>query len=336
LISIEQSLGIMEKSLWNDVWKRNFTNLPALLDFCEISPEDRQKIVICPAFSINVPERLVKKMEKGNINDPLFRQFVPFKSEEETIEGFCEDPLHEASARCSERVLQKYAGRALIVTTQSCGMHCRFCFRRHYPYTQSTEGFDNEIAWVSKNKEISEVVFSGGDPLALPPRQFEKMVISFNEIPHVKRLRFHTRIPIGIPERIDQGLLECLQRSLKQIYFVVHINHPREMDMDVQQSLSQLLRIKIPVLSQTVLLRGVNDSEEVLCSLMETLGNSAIIPYYLFQLDRVKGAAHFEVPVQEGLRLMRDLRKRLPGYLVPRFVQEVAGEPSKAPLPHSP
>jgi len=319
----------MNIPLWLSVWRRNFTAIEPLLDFCEISTIDREKILHHSPFSLSVPERLAKKMEKGTINDPLFRQFVPLIDEKAIAEGFFEDPLDEAHARCSDMLLQKYQGRALLVTTRSCGMHCRFCFRRHYAYAQETMNFAQELTWLKNHEEIEEVILSGGDPLALPSSQLESLLTACGKISHMKRLRIHTRFPIGIPERIDQDLLQCLQKSKQQLYIVLHINHPKELDDEVIEAVSQLSRLGIPLLSQTVLLRGVNDSLEVATSLMKALGNAGIIPYYLHQLDRVKGAAHFEVPSHEGLLLVEGLRNTLSGYLVPKFVQEVAGKPCK-------
>jgi EF-P beta-lysylation protein EpmB len=319
----------MDIPLWRTIWQRNFTHILPFLDFCAIEHTDRKDILTRSPFSFSVPERLAKKIEKGNINDPLFRQFVPFKAEEQCAEGFQEDPLDESAARCSEKMLHKYRGRALVVTTQSCGMHCRFCFRRHYAYSQGNSDFHEEITWLQRHEEIDEVILSGGDPLALPTHTLGTFLSALNAISHIKRLRIHTRFPIGIPERIDHNLLQCLQKSAQQLFVVLHVNHPRELDDDVQQSFSHLLRLGIPLLSQTVLLRGVNDSVDVLKSLMTALGNSGVIPYYLHQLDRVNGAAHFEVPAQKGLQLIESLRSILSGYLVPKFVQEVAGEPCK-------
>jgi EF-P beta-lysylation protein EpmB len=318
--------------VWVALWQQNFTSVRSLLDFCNIQPADRNHILAHSSFPINVPKRIAEKMEKGNYNDPLFRQFVPFIHEEQHTEGFAEDPLHEAQAQCTKKLLNKYKGRALVITTPACGMHCRFCFRRHYPYTRENISFEEEVAWLSSHQEIDEVILSGGDPLALSTSQIEALCTALNSIPHIKRLRIHTRFPIGIPERIDQELLLCLKKCKQQLFIVLHVNHPKEIDDDVRSAASQLLCQKIPLLSQTVLLRGVNDSVETMASLMETLGNAGIIPYYLHQLDRVEGAAHFEVPVGEGLRLVEGLRNRLSGFLVPRFVQEVAGEDSKKPI----
>ncbi len=319
----------MDIPQWHTIWQRNFTRVIPFLDFCQISPSDRLQILSSSPFPINVPERIAKKIEKGSIDDPLFRQFAPLMAEETATAGFDADPLHETTAHCTENILCKYHGRALIITTRACGMHCRFCFRRHYPYCQGPSDFHDELSWLHDHHEIDEVVLSGGDPLAQPTSHLERLLSALGKISHIKRIRLHTRFPIGIPERIDDELLSSLQKIPQQLLVVLHVNHPKELDDEVIVSLSRLRRLGIPLLSQTVLLRGVNDRVEILESLFSTLGNAGIIPYYLHQLDRVLGAAHYEVPVQKGLALVEALRGRMSGYLVPQYVQEVAGRPCK-------
>ena len=314
---------------WQAIWQRNFTRIDALLDFCQIAPSDRRTILHRPSFPLSVPERIAKKMEKGNINDPLFRQFVPIAAEGMSADGFYQDPLGESSAQRSKKILHKYRRRALIITTSACGMHCRFSFRRHFPFCQPSSDFCEELAWLKEHPEIDEVILSGGDPLAQPTTQLFHLMAALASLSSIKRLRIHTRFPIGIPERIDDELLTCLQKSRQQVYIVIHVNHPREVDDDVVAALRQIMRLQIPILSQTVLLRGVNDSVDVLEQLMTTLGNAGILPYYLHQLDRVHGAAHFEVPVGHGLSLIEELRTRISGYLVPQYVREEAGKPCK-------
>ncbi len=325
----------MAVSQWQKIWQRNITSVTALLDFCHIMPADRQNIVLHPSFPISVPERLANKIEKGNINDPLFRQFVPCKDEEQDTAGFVPDPLGEASAQCTDKLLHKYCRRTLILTTQACGMHCRFCFRRHFAYAPETAEYEKELSWLRDHPEIDELILSGGDPFALPTNRLERLVDNVNGLPQIQRLRIHTRFPLGIPERIDDGLLQCLRKASQRVVIVVHVNHPRELDKEVTDSLSRLRMLGIPLLSQTVLLRGVNDTIDTLEALVVALGNAGILPYYLHQLDHVQGTAHFHVDIRHGLHLIAQLRERVSGYLVPQYVREEPGKPCKMALSHS-
>ena len=212
-------------------------------------------------------------------------------------------------------------------------MHCRFCFRRHFPYACSKDDFSQELTWLESHPDIDEVILSGGDPLAMPERDLEDLLDAIDSIQHIKRIRFHTRFPIGIPERIDDRFVMSLQKLRKRLVFVVHVNHQKEIDDEVRKGFSRLSHLGIPLLSQTVLLRGVNDSDDVLESLMSVLGDLGVIPYYLHQLDRVEGASHFEVSLQKGMGLVKSLHKRLPGYLVPRYSREIPGEEGKKIFP---
>jgi len=313
--------------MYTDIWKQNFTNTSDLLSFCQI---DLEKALLSPDFPCNVPKRIAEKIEKGNSDDPLFLQFVPQRAEQIHTEGFTLDPLEEEQAQITPCLLQKYQGRALLITCPSCCMHCRFCFRRHFSYQTTT--FTEELAWLEQHDEIEEVILSGGDPLSLSTPALSKLFERLNCIDHLQRIRLHSRFPIGIPERIDQELLELFSQCPKQIIFVLHINHPRELDEEVASRLSLLQRAGIPILSQTVLLKGVNDSLETLQELMRTLSNNAIIPYYLHQLDPVDGVSHFHVLDERAKTIVTELHKTLSGYMVPRLVQELPGKSAKQPL----
>jgi KamA family protein len=214
-------------------------------------------------------------------------------------------------------------------------MNCRYCFRQHYPYETEKTLFQEEIAAINADPTLSEIILSGGDPLSLSNNALEMLLMSLSSIPHVKRIRFHTRFPLGIPERIDEEFLSILSRASKQIVFVIHCNHTNECDDDIFKALKSVQRLGIPILSQSVLLRGVNDSLSALKELFETLSNQGIIPYYLHQLDRVQGAAHFEVSEEKGLKLIEELTAQLSGYAVPKYVREVPHLPNKSPVSHS-
>jgi EF-P beta-lysylation protein EpmB len=232
-------------------------------------------------------------------------------------------------------VLHKYRGRALLISTGACGVHCRYCFRREFPYAASgsaSQSWGPALDYLREHDEISEVLLSGGDPLTLTDARLEKLFSAMESMDHVRRLRIHSRMPIVIPQRITAGLVDRLAASRLTVWMVVHANHPNELDDAVLSRLGRLIDSGIPVLNQAVLLRGVNDRVDVLAELCLKLVDHRIQPYYLHQLDRVRGAAHFEVPVSEGIRILEALRGMLPGYAVPTYVTEQAGEASKTRL----
>lgn len=317
---------------WREILRSNFRNLESLCDFLLLSEDQRKKIYPFSSFPLNLPLRLAEKIEKGSLTDPILLQFVPLCMETEQVAHFSFDPLQERSVATTSRLLEKYSGRSLLISTSSCAMNCRFCFRRHFDYPKGTTSFEQEIQALLCQPHIQEAILSGGDPLSLPNERLTSMIQALNHIPHIQRIRFHTRFPIGIPERIDHGLLRLLQSSRAQIWFVLHCNHPRELDAEVQKAMESIRKLGIPVLNQAVLLKGVNDSVQTLVSLCETLINAGITPYYLHQMDRVQGAAHFEVDPRIGLKLIEELRKQLPGYAIPQYVQEVPAQLSKIPV----
>ena len=267
------------------------------------------------------------------MNDPILKQFLPTLEEELEIKDFISDPVGDLQAKKESKLLHKYHGRALLVCTSACAMHCRYCFRQNFPYEKNaSRAFDKEIQVLEEDSSISEVLLSGGDPLSLSNTVLSELIAHLSSIPHIKRLRFHSRFPIGIPERIDEDFLKILSHTNLQVVFVIHCNHPDELDADNLEALKKIQKLGIPVLNQSVLLRNVNNSAKTLHSLCEKLIDNGIIPYYLHQLDRVQGAAHFEVSEEEGLKLIQELQKKLPGYAVPKYVREISGELSKTPL----
>lgn len=314
---------------WRAIQKRNFTDWKRLLAFLELNPADDHPVLAKSRFALNVPERLARKMEKGRWDDPLLLQFLPTVHELKHDPLFVLDPVSDREASKTPKLLHKYHGRALLVTTGACVMHCRFCFRQHFPYEREEKSFDQELAYIAKEPSLSEILLSGGDPLSLSNEVLSDLVEKLSAIPHVKRLRFHTRFPLGIPERIDDGFLSMLRTSRLQTVFIIHCNHARELDADIIGALKKIQRLGGVLLSQTVLLKGVNDEVNTLHDLFETLANAGILPYQLHQLDRVQGARHFEVPLKEGRALVAALRKRLSGYAVPSYVAEVAHAPHK-------
>ncbi|MBX9642077.1 MAG: KamA family radical SAM protein, partial [Mycobacteriaceae bacterium] len=229
------------------------------------------------------------------------------------------------------KLLHKYEGRVLLLCSSACAMHCRYCFRRNFDYDVAKQ-FDKELEWISNEPSVHEVILSGGDPLSLTDEALSDLLERLGAMPHIRKIRFHTRFPIGIPERIDEPFLKMIATLPQQVYFIIHCNHPRELDSEIFERLAALQQLGCIVLNQFVLLKGVNDTADTLHELCEVLSDHGILPYYLHQLDRVIGAAHFEVDESEGRRLISEVAKRLPGYAVPKYVREIAGEPYKTPL----
>lgn len=317
---------------WRTILRENFTHVDKLADFLELTSTQREKLAAHSRFSINVPRRLAEKMTKGTIQDPIFRQFVPLSEENIKSTHFVADPVGDACFRQEPKLLKKYQGRALLLSTSACAMHCRFCFRQNFDYAVEKKGFSAELAAIAQDPTLEEIILSGGDPLSLPDTYLRDILDGLTAIPHIRRIRFHSRFPVGIPERINHEFITLLQRYSFTYWFIVHINHPRELDNDVANALKKLINIGIPVLNQAVLLKGVNDNINTLEELCRMLINYGILPYYLHQLDKVQGAQHFEVEEKIGHDIIDELAKRLPGYGVPKYVREVCGEPNKTPL----
>ena len=292
----------------------------------------RQAALATADFPLFVPRGYLARMKYGDPADPLLRQVLPLAEEAIPVPGYEADPVDDEGARRTAGLLQKYPGRALLITTGACAIHCRYCFRRHYPYAEapkSLAAWEPALAEIAADDSLHEVLLSGGDPLVLVDGFLAALAARVAAIPHVRRLRIHTRLPIVIPERVCDELLAWLAGTRLAPYVVVHANHPAELDDAVAGALKRLVEAGVVVLNQAVLLAGVNDRGDVLAELCERLVDLRVIPYYLHQLDRVAGAAHFDVPQDVGLRLVQGLAARLPGYAVPRYVREVPGAANK-------
>jgi EF-P beta-lysylation protein EpmB len=286
-------------------------------------------------FSLVVPRGFVRRMRRGDPDDPLLRQVLPLDLEEVETPGYGDDPLAEARAAAAPGLLRKYRGRALLIAVGACAVHCRYCFRRHYPYGElprGPEAWAPALGALRAEPSVSEVILSGGDPLVLGDGALEELVAELAAVPHLRRLRVHSRLPIVLPERVTAGLVAVLRASRLAPVVVVHANHPAEIDAACAAALERLVDAGIPALNQAVLLRGVNDDEDALAELCERLADLRVQPYYLHQLDPVRGAAHFHVSEERGRELLAALRRRLPGYAVPRYVREEPGAESKLPL----
>lgn len=286
-------------------------------------------------FRLRVPRDFVERMERGNPLDPLLRQVLPLGEELQAVDGFSSDPVGEHEGPRHGGLLHKYRGRALLVVTGACAVHCRYCFRRHYPYESGTlqgPGFEKALEVLEADQSISEVILSGGDPLSLPDEGLRELCDAIEDVVHIRRLRWHTRTPIVLPSRVDDGLLEVMAGRRKPLTVVVHANHPRELGDNVRLACGALADSGATLLNQSVLLAGVNDNVEDLVTLSEGLYECGILPYYIHCLDRVAGAAHFDVDESRARLLMAELSARLPGYLVPRLVREVEGASGKVVL----
>ena len=306
-----------------------------LLEILELNPLDADWLQPgTDEFPVLIPRSFISRMRKGDPDDPLLRQVLPARAEHAEHQGFTKDPLREIPL-AQAGVIEKYPSRALLVTTSACPVHCRYCFRRHFPYeTQlaSRNQWADALTALKNSTGIREVILSGGDPLSLSNHRLAQLVAELETIESVNTVRIHSRFPIVLPERVDRELLALLQQTRLRTVLVVHCNHANEIDESVRNALQQVGATGTSLLNQSVLLRGVNDHVDCLESLSYRLFDAGVLPYYLHQLDRVAGAAHYQVEDSTALQLIADLRKRVPGYLVPRLVQEIPGELSKTPL----
>lgn len=305
-------------------------HLLALLDLAD-SPLART-VATWPDFPLRVPLAYVQRMERGNPEDPLLRQVLPVIQEGVASPGYVRDPLDEARYNPVPGVVHKYAGRVLLITSPACAVHCRYCFRRHFPYQDNTLGrerWQQALDYIAANHSITEVILSGGDPLAANDSHLRWLVEQLAAINHVRRLRVHTRLPVVIPSRIDVACLDWLTSTRLATLVVLHINHGNEIDAEVIAMVGRLRDRGITVLNQAVLLNSVNDRVDVLASLSERLFEIGVLPYYLHLLDPVSGASHFDVPHDQALALYRELHAALPGYLVPRLVRDTPGARGK-------
>lgn len=308
-------------------------------ELCDVlrlgEPHRTRARIAARIWPLVVPHSFVARMRPGDPHDPLLRQALPLAEEALAPPGFRADPVADLHAERAPGLLQKYASRVLLITTGACAIHCRYCFRRHFPYHDAPHGlaeWEPALTTIAADSSIHEVILSGGDPLVMTDDLLARLASRLDDIAHLRRLRLHTRVPIVIPDRVDEPLIGWLTGGRLRPIIVVHANHPNELDDICGGALRRLLDAGITVLNQSVLLRGVNDDVETLVSLSERLVDLGVMPYYLHQLDRVVGAAHFEVSESVGKRLVAELARRLPGYAVPRYVREIPGAPRKMPL----
>ena len=318
---------------WQALWREAFRDPVELLE--SLGLPDLAEHVSATAqaqFPLRVPRGYAARMRHGDPGDPLLRQVLPVDDEDRLVPGFSLDAVGDAAAKGGTGVIHKYEGRALLIATGSCAIHCRYCFRRHFPYADETAasgGWAPALDYLRADPTVREVILSGGDPLSLSTMKLAELTDALREMPQVTRLRLHTRLPIVLPERIDAEFLDWIGALPWPVVMVVHANHANEIDASVRDACNDLRQRGVHLLNQAVLMRGVNDDAHALVALSEALFTSGVMPYYLHLLDRVQGTAHFEVPEREALALRDAIHARLPGYLVPRVVREIPGQPGK-------
>ena len=312
---------------WRDEFARSVTEMDELLHLAGVSPEEVNAAPAGP-FPLRVPRPYIARMKRGDPNDPLLRQVLPSSFEWDSVPGYVEDPLAESAAVADTGMLQKYAGRVLLITTGACAVNCRYCFRRHFPYAEHRQGKSfPALDAIRRDPSVREVILSGGDPLMLRDAHLAHLLHAIAAIDHVHRLRIHTRLPVVIPKRVTNALIDTLHGLPQQVVIVLHFNHAGELDDEVDAALAALRPFTL--LNQSVVLQGINNDADALSHLSERLFAAGVLPYYLHLPDAVAGTAHFHVSETQAKALHHELAARLPGYLVPRLVRETPGLPSK-------
>lgn len=320
---------------WQKSLAEGFNDLAQLCHYLHIKPEALNHPLKNAVFPLRVPLSFAECMEKGNPHDPLLLQILPVAEELVDYPGYTVDPVGDMDANAAIGIIHKYHGRALVITTGSCAINCRYCFRRNFPYAEvqlTKSRLHATLDYIRQHTELSEIILSGGDPLLLNDDRFGDLLQQLNTISHLQRIRIHSRIPVVLPERITPQLLQILSSSDKKIILVLHANHANELSDNVKHACTQLSQNGITLLNQAVLLRNVNDSVLALHALSEKLFDLGVMPYYLHLLDKATGTGHFEVTKPKALALYKQLQILLPGYLVPKLVSEQAGAAYKIPL----
>lgn len=321
---------------WTRALREAFRDLDELLSFLGLSrAQIAADLQAAATFPLLVPRGFAARMRHGDPRDPLLRQVLPLADELPARAGFVADPVQDLAYTRSPGLIHKYAGRVLLITTGSCAVHCRYCFRREFPYTEelaAREDWREAVATIAADPGIEEVILSGGDPLSLATHKLDALTLQLASLPQLRRLRIHTRWPVVLPERIDSEFQAWLRRLPWPTWMVIHANHPAELDHQVAAALARVRDAGVTLLNQSVLLRGVNDAADPLIALSQRLSELGVLPYYLNLLDPVVGSAHFRVGVRQARALVAMMRDRLPGYLVPRLVRDVPGKGSKTVL----
>lgn len=333
---IPRTLPTLQVKSWQEELADLITRPEALFDLLQLPanklPEARRAAAL---FPLRCTHAFAQRMQRGNLDDPLLRQVLPLGEELSSPPEYVSDPLEESTATPVPGLIHKYHGRVLLIAASQCAINCRYCFRRHFDYAQHTPNrreWQHALDYIRQRPDIDEVILSGGDPLAISDNHIHWLTNEIEQVPHIARLRIHTRLPIVVPQRVTEALTTMLGSSRLQSVMVIHCNHAQEIDIAVADALARLDHAGITLLNQSVLLRGVNDSTDALCKLSKHLFKHKVLPYYLHLLDKVAGAAHFDVDDDHARTLHREMLARLPGYLVPKMVKELPNTPSKAPF----
>ncbi|MFC3121186.1 EF-P beta-lysylation protein EpmB [Agaribacter flavus] len=334
-MQIIQKKLIEVESDWQKELADAFTTPESLLDYLGFSSQDYQAHFSArQLFPMRVPRFFADLMQKRQWNDPLLQQVIPRQEEFLDVEGFSADPLLEQNNNTAA-MLQKYKNRVLLIVKTGCAVNCRYCFRRHFPYQQNSV---NKAQWleifrqIAEDKAVDEVILSGGDPLMAKDKQLAWMIQAIQSIPHVKRLRIHTRLPVVMPSRVTPELTTCLAKTSLQTIVVFHINHANEVSTALSQACQKLKEAGTTLLNQGVFLKNINDNATSIAALNEALFETGILPYYMYLLDKVKGASHFDIEDNKAKAIMREVLTMQSGYLVPKLMREVAGKASKTPM----
>lgn len=318
---------------WQTSLKNVVTDPAELLDILEL-PQAllEQATKAAQLFPLRVPREFIARMQRGKIDDPLLQQILPIAAEFSEQPGFTTDPLEESEASPAPGIVHKYRDRVLLILSGACAVNCRYCFRRHFPYGDnqlSGKNWQLALGYIRSKPEVQEVIFSGGDPLVTSDLRLAKMIADLEQIKSVQRLRIHTRLPVVIPSRVTAELIQILQDSRFDKVLVLHINHPQEIDAQLDQAAKRLKAAGITLLNQAVLLRGINDNDKIQSELSRALFKIGVLPYYLFLFDPVKGAGHFDIPILRAQQIAAKMQESLPGYLMPRLAKEIPGRASK-------
>jgi len=340
LVSVDESSDSNKPAHDTETWQNHFiqryANFYELCSDLQLDPkyfiENDAHLAELAHFPLRVPLGYANKIIKGDYQDPLLLQIIPRSNELKQVPGFKAEPLEEIDYSPTPGVIHKYNGRLLLVATGACAIHCRYCFRRHYPYDEqgvTPQNLNNAMEYIARHNDISEVILSGGDPLSLADHKLVQLIERIELIPHVKRLRLHTRMLGLIPQRLTQRLADLFNSTSLQIVIVLHFNHPNEIDWQAKELTSRLNQLNITVFNQSVLLKGVNSTAQTLMDLSEKLFSHGIIPYYLHLLDQVSGSADFMLEKSQAIELYKILAANLPGYLLPKFVEDIPGQFNK-------
>ena len=332
---LTQNIPIREEAkreIWLEILNNAISDPKILLKQLDLPLADfEQDLAARKLFALRVPQPFVDRMEKGNPQDPLFLQVMTSAQEFMQVEGFVKDPLEEQH-NAAPNILHKYHNRLLLMVKNACAVNCRYCFRRHFPYNQNKgnkANWQKALDYILANPQIDEVIFSGGDPLMAKDHELAWLIKQLENVPHLQRLRIHSRLPVVIPERITDELCQLLAESHLQSIFVSHINHGNEIDQHLTHAIQKLKRTGVTLLNQSVLLKGINDNAQTLKTLSDKLFAAGILPYYLHLFDKVDAGSHFYIDDESAVKIYRELQAMTSGYLVPKLAREIAGEPNK-------